>query len=161
MKAHIGVDADSGLVHTVQCSTAKVADITMMEKCLHGEEAVVLADRGYHKRTRTVEHLEKEGGRLILTPSKRVPGGELSALLSVLPPMMRISLPAYIGNGDGAHGFSPGIAKGKVDYENLSQQQITINFVMYVRFSPISAHRYFRYSYQRSRETCSINNVRR
>lgn len=78
MKAHIGVDADSGLVHTVQCTTAKVADVTMMEKCLHGEEVVVLADRGYHKRTRTVERLEKEGGRLILTPSKRMPGGELS-----------------------------------------------------------------------------------
>jgi hypothetical protein len=35
--------------------------------------------------------------------------------------MMRIGLSAYIGNGNGAHGFSPGMARGKVDYENLSQ----------------------------------------
>ena len=37
MKAHIGVDADSGLVHTVECTTAKVADIKMMGVSLHGE----------------------------------------------------------------------------------------------------------------------------
>ena len=28
----------SSLVHTVECPTAKVADITMMEACLHGAE---------------------------------------------------------------------------------------------------------------------------
>ena len=42
MKAHIGVDANSGLIHTVECTTAKVADITIKEKCLHGEETLVL-----------------------------------------------------------------------------------------------------------------------
>jgi IS5 family transposase len=42
MKAHIGVDAESGLIHTVECTTAKVADITMMEACLHGEEEIAL-----------------------------------------------------------------------------------------------------------------------
>ena len=78
MKAHIGVDADSGLVHTVKCTTAKVSDITMMEACLHGEEQVVLADRGYHKRARTLEEHEREHGKLILTPSKKPRGGQLS-----------------------------------------------------------------------------------
>ncbi len=36
MKAHIGVDPDSGLVHTVIGTTAKVADMVMFEACLHG-----------------------------------------------------------------------------------------------------------------------------
>ena len=46
MKAHIEVDAESGLIHSVGCSTAKVADNTMMKDCLHGEETLVLEDRG-------------------------------------------------------------------------------------------------------------------
>ena len=79
MKAHVGVDAESGLVHTVECTTAKVADITMMEQCLHGEEKLVLGDRGYHKRSRCIsEDLEREDGRLVLTPSKRPKGGKLA-----------------------------------------------------------------------------------
>ena len=79
MKAHVGVDAQSGLAHTVECTTAKVADITMMEQCLHAEEVLVLGDRGYHKRSRTVsEELERESGRLVLTPSKRPKGGKLT-----------------------------------------------------------------------------------
>lgn len=71
MKAHIGVDADSGLVHTVECTTAKVADITMMEACLHGEEEIALGDRGYHKTNRTIEHFVKEGDLSVLTPTKK------------------------------------------------------------------------------------------
>lgn len=79
MKAHIGVDAESGLVHTVECTTAKVADITMLETCLHGEEEIVLGDRGYHKLNRTLDHFEKEGDLSVLTPSKKPAGGELNA----------------------------------------------------------------------------------
>jgi IS5 family transposase len=79
MKAHIGVDAQSGLVHTVECTTAKVADITMMEACLHGGEEIVLGDRGYHKTNRTIEHFEQEGDLSVITPSKKPKGAELSA----------------------------------------------------------------------------------
>src|SRR5574343_304233 len=78
MKAHIGVDAESGLVHTVECTTAKVADITMMESCLHGEESLVLGDRGYHKKNRTIDSFEKEGDLSVLTPSKKPAGGALT-----------------------------------------------------------------------------------
>lgn len=78
MKAHIGVDAESGLVHTVACTTAKVADITMLETCLHGEEAIALGDRGYHKLNRTLDHFAKEGDLSILTPSKKPAGGALT-----------------------------------------------------------------------------------
>jgi IS5 family transposase len=79
MKAHIGVDAESGLVHTVRCTTAKVSDVEVMEQCLHGQEVLVLADRGYHKRNRVLEQLERENGRVVITPSKKPHGGQLSA----------------------------------------------------------------------------------
>jgi IS5 family transposase len=47
MKAHIGVDADSGLVHTVIGTAANVHDVTQGNALLHGEESVVFADAGY------------------------------------------------------------------------------------------------------------------
>jgi transposase, IS5 family len=47
MKAHIGVDADSGLVHTVIGTAANVNDVTQGHGLLHGDETVVFADAGY------------------------------------------------------------------------------------------------------------------
>ena len=47
MKAHIGVDADSGLVHTVIGTSANVNDVTQGHALLHGEETDVFADAGY------------------------------------------------------------------------------------------------------------------
>ena len=47
MKAHIGVDADSGLVHTVIGTAANVHDVTQAHALLHGQEQVVFADAGY------------------------------------------------------------------------------------------------------------------
>jgi transposase, IS5 family len=47
MKAHIGVDAESGLVHSVTGTAANVADLTETGKLLHGEEQTVFADAGY------------------------------------------------------------------------------------------------------------------
>jgi IS5 family transposase len=47
MKAHIGVDADSGLVHTVTTTPANEADVEQVNDLLHGKETVVYADAGY------------------------------------------------------------------------------------------------------------------
>jgi IS5 family transposase len=47
MKAHIGADRDSKLVHTVVVTAANVADITKTAELLHGQEAQVHADAGY------------------------------------------------------------------------------------------------------------------
>ena len=46
-KAHIGVDKDSGLVHTVKATAANVHDVTMVPQLLTGEETVVYGDSGY------------------------------------------------------------------------------------------------------------------
>ena len=53
MKAHIGVDAESGLVHTVIGTSGNVNDVVPANSLLHGEEDTVFADSGYrgaHKR---------------------------------------------------------------------------------------------------------------
>ena len=53
MKAHIGADADSGLVHTVICTPANTSDVTQAEALLHGEDEIAFGDAGYqgaHKR---------------------------------------------------------------------------------------------------------------
>lgn len=47
MKAHIGVDAESGLVHTVVGTAANVADVTQAQALLHADEEDVFADAGY------------------------------------------------------------------------------------------------------------------
>jgi IS5 family transposase len=53
MKAHIGVDAASGLVHTVVGAAANVNDLNVAGQLLHGEEHASFGDAGYqgvHKR---------------------------------------------------------------------------------------------------------------
>lgn len=47
MKAHIGVDADSGLVHTVATTAANESDVQQVADLLHGKEKQVWADSGY------------------------------------------------------------------------------------------------------------------
>jgi len=47
MKAHIGADRDSKLVHTVVVTAANVADVTRTAELLHGQETQVHADAGY------------------------------------------------------------------------------------------------------------------
>ena len=60
MKAHIGVDAKRGLVHTVVVTTASEADINIMDELLHGDEQVVYGDKGYACETRRQALREKE-----------------------------------------------------------------------------------------------------
>jgi transposase, IS5 family len=47
MKAHIGVDAATGLVHSLVTTAANVHDVTQAHALLHGEQSTVFADAGY------------------------------------------------------------------------------------------------------------------
>ena len=61
MKAHIGVDADSGLVHTVRGTSGNVNDVVEANSLLHGQETDVFADAGYqgaHKRPDAKEDVQ-------------------------------------------------------------------------------------------------------
>ena len=46
-KAHIGVDKETGLVHTIKATAANVHDVNMTSELLHGEEDDVYGDSGY------------------------------------------------------------------------------------------------------------------
>lgn len=50
MKAHIGADSESGLVHSVVGTAANVADVTQVDKLLHGEEPGQRRCRLYRRR---------------------------------------------------------------------------------------------------------------
>ena len=47
MKAHVGVDVASGLVHTVIGTAGNIADVCQAHALLQGAETAVLADAGY------------------------------------------------------------------------------------------------------------------
>ena len=55
MKAHIGSDADLGLVHSVTTTAANAHDITQAHALLHGQETDVFADSGYQGVGKRVE----------------------------------------------------------------------------------------------------------
>jgi len=74
MKAHIGVDADSGLVHTMTSTPANAHDITEAHRLLHGGEADVFADSGYrgaHKRQQVSDAHPDVRWHVAMMPGKR------------------------------------------------------------------------------------------
>ena len=87
MKVHLGVDKDSGLIHSVVTTAAIVHDLTRVAVLLHGDEQVVYGDAGYQgiaKRPgmagRTTEF------RMAMRPGKRralpkTPEGRLQDLI--------------------------------------------------------------------------------
>jgi IS5 family transposase len=60
MKAHIGVDVASGVVHTVKGTAANEADINQMVAVLHGAEEDVFADAGYTGADKRPEHEDRD-----------------------------------------------------------------------------------------------------
>jgi IS5 family transposase len=55
MKAHIGVDVHTGVVHTVTTTAANAADVTEVANLLHGEETTVYGDAGYTGAAKRVD----------------------------------------------------------------------------------------------------------
>ena len=47
MKAHIGVDSETGIVHSLSTTAANVHDVTEAHGLLHGGETQVWCDAGY------------------------------------------------------------------------------------------------------------------
>ena len=72
MKAHIGVDADSGLVHTVIGTAANVNDVTQASALVHGEESDVFADAGYRGVSKREETQDIDANwHVAMRPGKR------------------------------------------------------------------------------------------
>ena len=71
MKAHIGVDADSGMVHTVRGTAANVNDVVEGNSLLHGEETNVFADAGYQGAHKRPDAREGTTWHVAMRPGKR------------------------------------------------------------------------------------------
>ena len=75
MKCHIGVDAGSGLVHTVVTTSANVHDVTVASELIREDDEVVYGDSGYlgvQKRPEVAndEHLSTVDYRINLRPGR-------------------------------------------------------------------------------------------
>lgn len=71
MKAHVGVDLDSGLVHTVVGTAANVADVAQAHALLHGQEKTASADAGYQGVEKRPEIVARFAGVRWLVAAKR------------------------------------------------------------------------------------------
>jgi len=85
MKAHIGVDADSGLVHSVVGKAANVSDVTQASALVHGEEADVFADAGYQGVAKREETQDiKATWHVAMRPGKRRALDKATPMVAVL-----------------------------------------------------------------------------
>ena len=71
MKAHIGVDGASGLVHTVRGTAGHVADVTEGNALLHGQETVVFADARYQGADKRPDARPDVQWQVAMRPGKR------------------------------------------------------------------------------------------
>ena len=71
MKAHIGVDVDSGLVHTVRGTAGSVHDVTEANSLLHGEETVAFGDAGYQGVDKRPDAKSGVDWNIAMRPGKR------------------------------------------------------------------------------------------
>ena len=72
MKAHIGVDADSGLVHTVRCASGNVNDVVEANSLLRGQETDVFADAGYQGAQSTARRQRRCRGMWPCAPGPEI-----------------------------------------------------------------------------------------
>jgi IS5 family transposase len=87
MKAHIGVDAASGLVHTVVGTAGNVADVTQAHALLHCDETAALGDAGYQRVEKRSENAGKSvTWHVAMKRSKRkaLPGNKVGRMLEKL-----------------------------------------------------------------------------
>ena len=71
MKAHIGVDADSGLVHTVRATAGSVNDVLEANSLLHGQESQAWGDAGYQGAAKRADAKDTVHWNIAMRPGKR------------------------------------------------------------------------------------------
>jgi IS5 family transposase len=77
MKAHVGVDAQSGLVHTAGVTAGSVHDAKVMDHLIREDDQAVYGDRGYASQRK--KRLARAAGVLWAVKEKAKPGRPLTA----------------------------------------------------------------------------------
>jgi len=85
MKAHIGVDAESGLVHTAGVTTGKVHDAKVMANLIREDDTAVYGDKGYASDAKKA--VAEEAGVLWAVKEKAKSGRELTKRHRAQPPL--------------------------------------------------------------------------
>ena len=71
MKAHIGVDADSGLTHSVRGTAGNVHDIVEANTLLHGEESDAFGDSAFQGADKRADARQDVTWHVAMKPGKR------------------------------------------------------------------------------------------
>ncbi|MBE0548217.1 MAG: IS5 family transposase [Rubrivivax sp.] len=71
MKAHIGVDAESGLAHTVKGTAADINAVVQANALLHGEESDAFVDAGYQGAGRRPDANDDIEWHIAMRPGRR------------------------------------------------------------------------------------------
>ena len=77
MKAHVGVDARSGLVHTAGVTTGKTHDAKVMDNLIREDDRAVFADKGYVNENK--KRAARRAGVYWGVKDQRKPGRQLSS----------------------------------------------------------------------------------
>ena len=90
MKAHIGADAASSLVHTVRGTAANVNDLVEANSLLHGAETDAFGDVGYQGAHRRVDAAPGVDWHVAMRPGKRAAMDKSKAIGAMTDELERI-----------------------------------------------------------------------
>ena len=120
MKLHIGVDDQSGLVHSLATTSANVHDLTASEQLLHGEEARVWGDAGYRGMEKREAHKDRQvAWHIAMGPSgrRRLARDKLERLMEECKSSVRAKVEHVFFYVKQMFGY------GKVRYRSLSKNE--------------------------------------
>ena len=120
MKVHTGVDADTGLVHSMSTTAANAHDVTEAHHLLHGEEKLVCGDAGYQGVYNWEENLGREVDcQVVMRPGKRrgLEPGSREALAEKLKASVRAKVEHPFLREKRLFGY------GKVRYRGLAKNK--------------------------------------
>ena len=90
MKAHIDVDAESGLVHSVRGTSGSVNDVVEANALLHGEESEAWGDAGYQGAAKRPDAKAGLRWNIAMRPGKRRPLDKTKPLEQLTDKLERI-----------------------------------------------------------------------
>ena len=90
MKAHIGADAESGLVHTVRGTSGNVNDVVEANALLHGQETEAFGDAGYQGADKRPDAKRKVRWNIAMRPGKRAALDKTKALGQLMDQLERL-----------------------------------------------------------------------